>query len=69
MDKHARMYRKGRAQLARRDFYFEYILGPWRWGTFPIRDPRLWWFSRRLALHFRYGFPMPLVEGRDYILA
>lgn len=26
---------------------------------FPFRDPRLWWFCRRVSWHYRYGFPMP----------
>jgi hypothetical protein len=63
------MYRSGKAQRARRDFYFDYILGPWHWGTFPFRSPRLWWFCRRLDLHVHFGFPMPLIEGRDFIRA
>lgn len=25
-----------------------------------IRNPRWWWFCRRVRLHYRYGFPMPL---------
>lgn len=67
--KHASMYRSGKAQLARRYFYYDYILGPWRWGTFPIRHPRMWWFCRRLDLHYAFGLPMPLIEGRDFIRA
>lgn len=69
MDKHARMYRNGKAQAARRDFYFDYILGPWRWGTYPIREPRFWWFARRVHWHHAYGWPMPKIEGRDFIRA
>ena len=69
MTRHARMYRSGKAQVARRDFYFTWILGPWRWGTFPILHPRMWWFCRRVAWHYAYGFPMPPVEGRDFIRA
>ena len=56
------MYRAGKAQLARREFYFEYILGPWRWGIFPFRHPKMWWFCRRLDLHYGFGFPMPLTD-------
>jgi hypothetical protein len=63
------MYRRGKAQFARREFYFEYILGPWRWGTFPFRYPRAWWFCRRLHLHYQFGLPMPLIEGQDFIRA
>lgn len=36
--------------------------------TFPFRDPRLWWFCRRLDLHLRFGFPRPLSDREHGIL-
>jgi hypothetical protein len=59
MSRHAIMYRRGRRYLAMQDFYFDWILGPARWGTFPFRHPRLWWYCRRIAMHYRWGLPMP----------
>jgi hypothetical protein len=56
------MYRSGKAQLARRDFYFEHILGTWRWVMFPVRHPRLWWFSFHLDMHYALGWPKPLTD-------
>ena len=26
---------------------------------FAFREPRCWWFCRRVTWHYRYGFPMP----------
>ncbi len=63
------MYRAGKRRLQLRDFYFEYVLGPARWGTFPLRHPRLWWMSRRIAWHYAYGLPMPVVVGWNAIEA
>lgn len=40
-----------------------------RAGWFAVRCPRMWWFCRRLDLHYRFGFPLPLIEGRDFIRA
>lgn len=38
--------------------------------TYPFRDPRMWWFGRRLGLHFRFGFPRPLTDReRGFIRA
>ena len=67
--KHAQMYRRGKRAFARREFYFEFILGPFRWGTFPFRNPRLWWLCRRIDMHFRFGLPMPAVVGWNAIEA
>ena len=67
--KHAQMYRRGKRAVAVREFYFEFILGPFRWGTFPFRNPRLWWMCRRMAWHYRYGLPMPAVVGWNAIEA
>lgn len=63
------MYRRGRRFIRCRDFYFTWILGPFRWGTFPVRRPKLWWLGRRIALHYRYGFPLPAVIGWNAIEA
>lgn len=30
--------------------------------TLPFRRPRLWWFSRRVYWHYRYGLPMPRTD-------
>ena len=27
--------------------------------AFAFREPRCWWFCRRVSWHYRYGFPMP----------
>lgn len=27
---------------------------------FAFREPRFWWFCRRVSWHYRYGFPMPV---------
>lgn len=59
MNRHARMYRRGRRFHQLRDFYFDWILKPWRWGTFPFRSPRLWWYCCRLSWHYQFGLPMP----------
>lgn len=66
---HAAMYRRGKRIIRARDFYFEYVLGPFRWGTFPFRHPRLWWMARRIDWHFRFGLPMPVVVGYNAIEA
>ena len=26
---------------------------------FAFREPRCWWFCRRISMHYRFGFPMP----------
>lgn len=67
--KHARMYRRGKRWCRARDFYFDWILGPARWGTFPARHPRLWWMARRIDWHYRFGWPMPAVVGYNAIEA
>lgn len=59
MTKHAQLYRRGRRYCRLRDFYFDWILQPWRWGTFPIRSPRLWWYCRRVSWHYQFGTPLP----------
>jgi hypothetical protein len=64
------MYRSGRAQFARREFYFEFVLGPYRRLVFPFIHPRLWWLCRRVWLHYTFGLPMPLTDdqkGRFYL--
>jgi hypothetical protein len=37
-------------------------------AAFPFRDPRLWWFCRRVRLHFLFGFPMPRTDTEKGIL-
>lgn len=27
--------------------------------TWPIREPRGWWYFQRIQMHVWYGFPMP----------
>lgn len=31
-------------------------------ALFPFRDPRFWWFSKRVTLHYRLGLPLPLTD-------
>ena len=31
------------------------VMIPWA-----IRNPRFWWFCRRVTWHYRYGLPMPV---------
>lgn len=36
--------------------------------AFPFRDPGMWWFCRRVSLHFLFGFPMPSTDTEKGIL-
>jgi len=31
--------------------------------SFLVQHPLLWWMCRRIDLHYRFGFPMPKVNG------
>ena len=39
-----------------------YRLFSWRGVSFPFRDPRMWWFSVRVRLHYAIGTPLPLTD-------
>ena len=35
---------------------------------FPFREPRFWWFCRRVQLHVWFGLPLPLTDRERGIL-
>lgn len=35
----------------------------WRWWALFLRHPDLWWFCRRLELHYLFGFPKPALSN------
>lgn len=35
----------------------------WRWWALFLRHPDLWWFCRRLELHYLFGFPKPALPS------
>lgn len=40
------------------------LLQVYRTLTWPMREPRFWWFCIRLRLHHRFGLPFPDITRR-----